>query len=67
VKSVLALRPSYGFSIACAMPSAPARLRAFLLCGAGLRPLECACLRVKDVDPERNQIGGPESRADLPL
>ncbi len=32
------------------------RLMAFLLYGAGLRLLECARLRVKDVDPGRNQI-----------
>jgi integron integrase len=32
------------------------RLMAFLLYGAGLRLLECAHLRVKDVDPGRNQI-----------
>ena len=32
------------------------RLMAFLLYGAGLRLLECACLRVKDIDPGRNQI-----------
>ena len=32
------------------------RLRAFLLYGAGLRLLECARLRVKDIDPGRNQI-----------
>jgi integron integrase len=29
---------------------------AFLLYGAGLRLLECARLRVKDIDPSRNQI-----------
>ena len=32
------------------------RLMAFLLDGAGLRLLECARLRVKDIDPGRNQI-----------
>jgi integron integrase len=32
------------------------RLMAFLLYGAGLRLLECARLRVKDIDPGRNQI-----------
>jgi len=32
------------------------RLMAVLLCGAGLRLLECARLRVKDIDFTRNQI-----------
>ena len=32
------------------------RLMTFLLYGAGLRLLECARLRVKDVDPGRNQM-----------
>jgi site-specific recombinase XerD len=32
------------------------RLMAMLLYGAGLRLLECACLRVKDVDFARNQL-----------
>src|ERR1700692_4102680 len=32
------------------------RLMAFLLYGAGLRLLECARLRVKDIDPARSQI-----------
>lgn len=32
------------------------RLMAVLLYGAGLRLLECACLRVKDIDFGRNQI-----------
>ena len=32
------------------------RLMAMLLYGAGLRLLECACLRVKDVDFTRNQL-----------
>jgi integron integrase len=32
------------------------RLMAVLLYGAGLRLLECAQLRVKDIDPARNQI-----------
>lgn len=32
------------------------RLMALLLCGSGLRVLECARLRVKDIDVARNQI-----------
>ncbi|MBI1727808.1 MAG: integron integrase [Candidatus Rokubacteria bacterium] len=40
------------------------RLMAFLLYGAGLRLLECARLRIKDVDPGRNQIVVREGKGD---
>jgi integron integrase len=53
--------------------SDPVRLMACLLYGSGLRLLECARLRVKDVDFGRNQIivrggkGGRDRRGVLPV
>jgi len=49
------LAPTEAAAVLDRMTGAPA-LMASLLHGAGLRLLECACLRVKDLDFERLEI-----------